>query len=235
MKCSKAKKLINDYIDGQLSENLNLQVEHHLEHCSGCQKVLKDLQKIISAARNLEEYSPSQGTWRTIQQRLDARKRPSEAYATQKKERIPFFSFSPALRYGLSAAFVMFILTGVVFFSFLYRNGRLGFHLKKDQKYTLAKLSEAEHHYQSAIKALMEAVSAQEGDIDPEVADVFRHNLDLIDASINACKQAVLQQPDNIEVQNYLLASYKKKKDLLDEAIAVRPSSFEEKELKTII
>jgi len=122
-----------------------------------------------------------------------------------------------------------------VFFSFLYRNGRLGFHLKKDQKYTLAKLSEAEHHYQSAIKALMEAVSAQEGDIDPEVADVFRHNLDLIDASINACKQAVLQQPDNMEVQNYLLASYKKKKDLLDEAIAVRPSSFEEKELKTII
>jgi len=235
MKCSKAKKLINDYIDGQLSDRLNLQVEHHLENCAGCQKVLKDLQKIISAARNLDEHSPSAGTWMAIKHRLDAQKRPSEAYETQKKERIPFFSFSPALRYGLSAAFVMFILAGVVFFSFLYRNGRLGFHLKKDQQYALAKMEEAEHHYQSAIKALMEAVSVQEASIDPEVAEVFRHNLELIDASINACKQAVLQQPDSIDVQNYLLASYKKKKDLLDEAIAVRPSSFEEKELKTII
>ncbi|MBE0461243.1 MAG: zf-HC2 domain-containing protein [Candidatus Aminicenantes bacterium] len=235
MKCSKAKKLINDYIDGQLSDSLNLQVEHHLEHCSGCQKVLKDLQKIISVARNLEEHSPSAGTWMAIQQRLDAQKRPSEAFVLQRKERSHLFSFSPALRYGLSAAFVMFILAGVVFFSFLYRNGRLGFHLKKDQKYTLAKLSEAEHHYQSAIKALMEAVSAQEETIDPELAEVFRHNLELIDTSINACKQAVLQHPDNMEVQNYLLASYRKKLDLLDEAIAVRPLSFNEKELKTII
>ncbi len=83
-------------------------------------------------------------------------------------------------------------------------------------QFTLDKLDEAEIHYQKAIKALAEAVEAQGRQVDPQIAQVFRTNLEIVNNSILACKQAVLSDPQNLEPRQFLLAAYKQKTDLLD-------------------
>jgi len=55
----------------------------------------------------------------------------------------------------------------------------------------------------------------------------------VVDATIKACKQAVLQDPDNIEVRNYLLEAYKKKVYVLDRMMALKPKSSLETKSKT--
>jgi tetratricopeptide (TPR) repeat protein len=105
----------------------------------------------------------------------------------------------------------------------------------ENQQYTLTKLEEAEHHYQLAIKALNEAAMAQKEQLDPQVAEVFRTNLDLIDQSINACRQAVLTDPNDIESRKYLLAAYKEKANLLNVIMAVKETSSPERETKETI
>ena len=105
----------------------------------------------------------------------------------------------------------------------------------ENQLYTLAKLQEAEHHYQLAIKALSDAAQAQNEQLDPQVAEVFRTNLELIDQSINACRQAVLNNPNDIESRKYLLAVYKEKANLLNEIMAAKDTSSPERETKETI
>ena len=76
------------------------------------------------------------------------------------------------------------------------------------ERYTLAKLDEAEGHYQQAIKAIAEAFTADKGTLSPQVAELFDRNLSVIDATIQACRQAVLDEPDDLEARDYLLAAY---------------------------
>jgi hypothetical protein len=99
----------------------------------------------------------------------------------------------------------------------------------------LVKIQEAEQHYKLAIKALWEAVQAQKENFDPKVAETFRINLKLIDASLEDCRRAIASDPNNLESQYYLLAVYKKKAELLDSMIEVSSTAPQKKETKTII
>ena len=53
--------------------------------------------------------------------------------------------------------------------------------------------------YQQAIKSLSEAFAAEKGTLAPQVAELFDRNLSVIDASIQACRRAVLEEPDDLE------------------------------------
>jgi tetratricopeptide (TPR) repeat protein len=103
------------------------------------------------------------------------------------------------------------------------------------QEYALAKIQEAEQHYKLAIKALWEAVQSQKDNLDPKIAETFRINLELIDASLADCRRAVENDPRNMESRYYLLAVYKKKAELLDNMIEVSSTVPKSKESKTII
>ena len=65
------------------------------------------------------------------------------------------------------------------------------------------------------------------------MAEVFRTNLEIINTSIAACKQAVLSEPYSVETRNYLLAAYKEKADLLTEMIEVKDIYSHKRELET--
>jgi hypothetical protein len=118
----------------------------------------------------------------------------------------------------VAAAALVLVVTGVVVGS---RLGRAPAPLGPEarEKYTLAKLDEAEHYYQQAIKSLAEAFAAEKGALAPQVAELFDRNLSVIDATIQACRRAVLDEPDDLEARNYLLAAYTQKITLLDSAL----------------
>jgi CHASE3 domain sensor protein len=172
----------------------------------------------------LENFSPPSEAWHKIEAKLKEKTQTTKAFEPRKR-----WLFSPAIfRYSLISVLLLVIAIGVTIITPHY--------LKKEkseinqQEYVLAKLKEAEHHYQLAIKALKEAISSQKGSLDPQVAKAFQENLRIINASINACKKAVLMEPDNLEARDYLLSAYQQKVNFLNEII-----NYSQRNLESIL
>jgi hypothetical protein len=235
MRCSKARKLISEYIDGSLQERKSASVEKHLAVCPDCKHLWDDFKMIVEDAKKLEEHLPSEQTWLKIKAGLKEEEQRVLAFKPQKRSWFRLIFSPPKLKYVLSSVVILAFIVGAVILGLRYWVGR-DFMDKSDlQKYTLAKLDEAERHYQKAIKALGEAISAQEGKMDPQIAQVFKSNLEVIDSSIKACRQVVLQNPEDVDARNYLLAAYREKMNFLNEMMEVKQASSQRREFKAII
>ena len=225
MRCSKARKLISEYIDNNLRAKQRLLLEGHLEHCLDCQQLLKDFQGITEKAKNLDKLTPSPQSWLKIKAKLETEPQDALTLPLQKKEWFKSLFTQPRLKYALSSALVLLLIIGVVTLGLWFSRGK-GVVGKDDMNgYTYAKLKEAERHYQLAIKALEEAVLAQQGEVDPLTLAVFRKNLEIINSSIISCQRALQEDPKDIETQNYLLFAYMEKVDLLNEMMNLKKKS----------
>lgn len=225
MRCSKARKLISEYIDNNLRAKQRLLLERHLEDCLDCQELLKDFQGITERAKNLDKLTPSPQSWLKIKAKLKTELPEVLTLPLPKKEWFKSLFYQPQLKYALSSALVLLLIIGVVTLGLWFSRGK-GVVGKDDMNgYTYAKLKEAERHYQLAIKALEEAVLAQQGEVDPLTVAVFRKNLEIINSSIISCQQALQEEPDDIETRNYLLVAYMEKVDLLNEMMNLKKKS----------
>jgi predicted anti-sigma-YlaC factor YlaD len=72
MKCKKAQKLIlTDYIDKQLSQGLQNEIESHINSCSECRQYKDQLLRATAAAfKNTEEIKPPDMVWSKIKQSI---------------------------------------------------------------------------------------------------------------------------------------------------------------------
>jgi predicted anti-sigma-YlaC factor YlaD len=217
MRCITARKWISEHIDGELDKKREAALEEHCSICADCQKLRTDFQKISRSAAHLRDVSPPETAWLKIQEKLPSEEQEVIKVASGR----PSWLSQPRLSFVASATLVLLIVVGIFVIRPFDRNGQDILAATESQQYTLSKLQEAEHHYKLAIQALAEAVAAQEGELDPKVAEVFRTNLAIIDASIDACQQAILTNPNNIDSRNYLLAAYREKTNLLTEMMAV--------------
>jgi len=230
MKCSKAKKFISEYIDDDLDAKNTSSLEKHLDTCSKCRDLVKDFQRIKQKAKGLAKAEPSGRTWFRIEARL---KEKIQAPIPEPKARFLFF---PApIRYAAGAALTALIIVGGVMIGLKVRDRGGAERGLQGQELALAKIQEAEQHYRLAIKALWEAAQAQKDNLDPKVAETFRINLELIDASLADCERAIKSDPSDLESQYYLLAIYKKKAELLDSMIEVSMTAPQTNESKTIM
>jgi tetratricopeptide (TPR) repeat protein len=219
MRCRKAHEYISRTVDGELGPRRAARLDRHLAGCGDCRALLSDLRKIVDEAAGLAVPEPSEKVWRSVRAGLEAGTlRPSAEGA--RLDRRPLFGSSlPAWRYaGAAVMAVVLVVSGLVVGRRLGRQDvRLG--PEAGEAYTLAKLDEAERYYEQAIRSLGEAFAAGKGALDPRVTELFDRNLSVIDATIQACREAVLAEPDDLEARNYLLAAYTKKVTLLDSAL----------------
>jgi len=219
MRCRKVHGFISRSVDGELEANESVRLERHLETCSECRSLLEDLRRIVGAAAELGTPEPSEKVWRNVRAGLagGGSKAPVEGITV---ERRPFFGMGlPAFRFAGAAALaiVLIVSSVVVGLRLGRRTGPSG--LEAGERYTLAKLDEAERYYRQAIKSLSEAFTAGRGALAPQVAEVFDRNMAVIDATIQACRRSVLDEPDDLEARNYLMAAYTRKITLLDSAL----------------
>jgi tetratricopeptide (TPR) repeat protein len=230
MKCTKAQKMISDFIDGELDGGKTTALKKHLDSCPECQTLLENFQRIKHKAKGLEKAEPSRETWFQIQAAIK-----EKAQAVVPGPRIRFLFFPAPLRFAVSAALLILVVVGAMIIGLRIGNQSGIQNGTSGQEYALAKIQEAEQHYKLAIKALWEAVQSQKDNLDPKIAETFRINLELIDASLADCRRAVENDPRNMESRYYLLAVYKKKAELLDNMIEVSSTVPKSKESKTII
>ena len=59
---------------------------------------------------------------------------------------------------------------------------------------------------------------------------MFERNLEVVDATIQACRQAVRSEPDNVQARDYLLAAYKEKIVLMGDLLDMNRKSLPEEE-----
>ena len=221
MRCRRAQKYISEQVDGILGPDRAASLKRHLEACPDCQAVLKDLHTMAGQAKGLDKLTPPDRVWLKI--RAGLREERSAA------ERRPVFSFgSPRFRLAFASTVALLAVAAGLFY---WQPWHKAVPIEKAalERRTLDKLNEAEWHYQQAIKALGEAAISQQGSLDPQLAQVFRTNLEIVDASIQACKQAVQHDPRDLHAQNALLLSYKDKVEILSEMISVQSPSAPER------
>jgi tetratricopeptide (TPR) repeat protein len=223
MRCSAAKKLISDYVDGGLSPVHEAALKGHLETCPDCQAMLRDIQEIVRKAGELPPVSPSPLAWQKIAAGV---REAAEEEPWPYKERKSWLSsiWKPVgLRYAMAAALALVIIAGGLIFGLRSRRGA------GEAGYTLAKLKEAQRHYVLAIKALDEAIEAQKNGVDPRLADVFRRNLEDIDRTIQACQRVVERDPNDLAARAYLLTVYREKVNFLEEMMGAKKASSEKR------
>jgi hypothetical protein len=219
MRCRTAQRYISENLDGSLEGRKKARLERHLEGCPDCRAVLGDFRAIVDAAPALAGPEPSEAVWSRIRIRLAARET-GVADARVPAPRLRGFGWgAPALKFAAAAALAVILVGSGVYFGIGIGKKGIPERLADPEKYTLAKLDEAERYYQQAIKSLSEAFAAQKGQMLPQVADVFERNLAVVDATIHACRQAVLNEPDDIQARNSLLAAYMDKVTVLDTAL----------------
>ena len=227
MRCSAVKQKISDYVDSELNSTEKQLLERHLNDCSECQKLYEDFKKIKADAKGLSEFSPSGQTWFKIVSGI--KEKQNEVLRPARVRQRRFDLSLNSLGWVVSAALLLVIIVGAVAII-----PRLTPPATGSEQYVVSKLEEAEHYYQKAIDALWEAVSVQEDSFDPQLYAVFQKNLNIIDESITACKDAVLSRPNSLDSRNYLLAAYKEKRSLLVDMMAVSPSPVQQMDAGSI-
>lgn len=227
MRCRTAQRHISRSVDGELAAGRARRLERHLDKCADCRALAADLRAIAGAAPRIDAPEPSDKVWKSIRAEL-VRADTEPSRAAVGLERRPLFGPGvPALRYAGVAALALVLVASGVFIGL--RLGRQGVTpaAAGGEMTTLAKLDEAERHYQQAIRALSEAFASERGTLPPQVAELFDRNLSVIDVTIQACRAAVAEEPDDLQARNYLLAAYMNKVTLLDAALDLQKRGLE--------
>jgi len=62
MTCQEVVELVTDYIEGILSDDLRMQIEHHLVGCEGCTSYVEQFRQTIKLTGQVreEDLSPEQ-------------------------------------------------------------------------------------------------------------------------------------------------------------------------------
>lgn len=222
MRCAAAKKLISEYVDGRLSHSQEAVLKAHLETCADCQELLRDFQRIAQEAKDLLSLSPSPLAWQKIAAGVREARKEAQLPYKERKSWVSLLWKPAGLRYAVAAALALVVVGGLI----------VGLKSRKGEGeagYTLAKLKEAQHHYVLAIKALDEAIESQKNGVDPQLAEVFKRNLEDIDRTIQACQQVVEKDPNNLTARAYLLTAYREKVTFLEEMMGAKKASSEKR------
>jgi len=223
MKCSSARELIGDYIDGALSPDRAAELKVHLDGCRECLELARDFAAIVERAKGFAELEPSAEVWPRIAAAVGRALREEPEAAGERRNRLPAFG-KPA-RWAVAAAAALVLVSAGVVLIRQRPGSAAGSANERSVEFTLAKLQEAQEYYEKAIGALNEAVRSQEGDLDPRLTEAFSRNLAAIDETIQACRQIVQQDPDNLTARAYLLTAYREKVSFLEELMGVERSA----------
>jgi len=163
MKCSDAHKLMGDYLEGVLAPEEGGKLRDHLESCEDCKELLEDFDDIAQQARELPRLEPSDAAWPAILRRVrKARTETAAPLAPRRRWFETIFAPGRFVAAGVAVLLFMAVVGGIVF---TRRPANRIASLSEQDRFTLAKVEEAEKYYKLAIRALSEAVGCVNGDL----------------------------------------------------------------------
>ena len=208
MRCAPARRLISDGLDEALRPDRAASLSRHLEGCPECRAFARDLGALADEAGRLPAAEPSEEAWRKIA----AGVRAARAGETASAPRLGRW------RYALAAASLLGLVGAGIVIGLRFRRGATTADLpgRGTAAYTLAKIREAQDHYERALAALGEAARGGPGELEPVLAYAFAQNLAGLDRTIEVCRRMVEENPDDLVFRAHLLAAYREKVSLVE-------------------
>ena len=213
MTCQELDERLDEWVDGELPEAAAAEVEAHLASCALCQERERRLRQVLAHAASLpRSVTPPRDLWPGIARRVERER--SWAWASG--------SWSP---WALAAA-----ATVVVGLAAALWTGRppaavrtVEIPVATPEARLLALpgvvsdpvLAAAEREYEEAANALLEALQKRQSEVSPETLAAVRSNLEVIDRALGEVRQALARNPSNPELNRMLVATHRKKVDVL--------------------
>jgi hypothetical protein len=224
MNCREVQKVLHDYVDSELTPEVETEVDRHLGACEVCEEHERRLRALVDEASSLPEWvEPPRDLWPGIEQRLDEADRP-----------IPFparRSTVPVWGYGLLAASLLIAIVAGVYIN--RGSGEPGPVAEQGMPSPEGrKVEEAGWQperptdvlaIEEAIiknkQELREALDARRDSLDPEAAATVDKNLKLIEDAIAEIHVALDKEPSNAELNRMLMAAHQRELYLLQRAM----------------
>jgi anti-sigma factor RsiW len=203
------EELINEYVDGQLSEDERHDAERHLGGCADCRRSVEQLRDLVEKAAALPgEISPPRDLLPGIRRAVEGEGAPQTGTAWM------WWA-------GLAATVVIVITVGITSITIKDNGGDTvqiapspGAILPASHT-ALTEFRAAEQEYLRAAAFLADALEKQRSTLSPETAAVVDENLEIINRAIANVRQALDADPGNPRSGQVLTALYQQKIEIL--------------------
>ena len=213
MTCQELDERLDDWVDGALPAGAASDVEAHLASCPLCRERERRLRQVLAHAASLpRSVTPPRDLWPGIARRVERER--SWSLATG--------GWSP---WALAAAATVVVGLVAVLWSgrapSAVRTVEIPAATPEARLLALPSvvsdpvLAAAERDYEAAANALLEALQQRRSQLQPETLAAVRTNLDVIDRALAEVRQALARNPSNPELNRMLVATHRKKVDVL--------------------
>lgn len=211
MNCSQTQQLLNDYLDGELTEEARGQVDRHLGECLDCQRDYADLRSLVDMAGELEpEIRPARDLWPGILARA-GRSRSSEGSW--------WLQLAAA---GIALAVLSVPLS--VWWAGRQDGGTstpAAVARQDDSIAIRAELARSEDGVLLARTDLVTAIEKHRDVIEDDTLQILEDNMILLDQAIGELRAALDEDPDSLRLRMLLASRYQQERKLLQRVIRV--------------
>jgi anti-sigma factor RsiW len=217
MTCQELDERLDDFVDGALAAAAASEVEAHLSSCALCRERERQLRQVLAHAAALpRSVAPPRDLWPAIARQLGRER--SWSWRS--------VGWSPV---ALAAAATVVISLVAALWS-----GRAPARVRTVEIPAASPavtavaattgvsdpvLAAAERDYEAAANALLEALQQRRARLQPETLAAVEANLEVIDRALAEVRQALVQDPSNPELSRMLVATHRKKVDVLSRVV----------------
>jgi hypothetical protein len=225
--CPEVRALIDDLVDGTLDDERARAVRGHARTCLGCAQAIDATEQLVEAAATLEPLEAPSSLWEGISARLDEQ-------AHEDADRPTLWWRWRAWRTQILAGLGGLAVVAVIAILLSRKGEDVSPRLPEAPQIAsvpgsepvsssldmaLRELARAEADYGIAVRQLAELVQLEKPHWRPDVTRAFDENLATIDEAIERQRVAAHAQPGDLQAQDVLYGSLKKKIDFLQESI----------------
>jgi len=218
--CQDVQPKLSDYVDGLVSTDERATIDAHLATCAACKGLVRDLERVRTAARQLGPIEPPDHIWLTIagQIRLE-----SPTPLLSRPEARPRQPIAWRQWIGLAAALLL-VTAGWYFFTELgHQTPATPASSNASATGTVQavndELTMALEHYDKAIAQLQQLASTKDNAVDPDVAATLSSNLAVVDKAITDSRSALTAEPQSVPARESLLDALRQKVGLLQATV----------------
>lgn len=213
MTCHELDERLDDWLDGQLAAAEADAVRTHLAQCAACRERERELRNLLAHAASLpRSLTPPRDLWPGIAERIE---RGSGWSALFGWWQAPVLAAAAAALVAVAA----YLWTGqgpeAVRTVAMPSSTPVATLTASATSISDPVLAAAAQEYEAAARALLEALQKRSSSLAPEDLARVEANLEVIDRALEEVRQALVKDPANPELNRMLVATHRKKVDVL--------------------
>jgi predicted anti-sigma-YlaC factor YlaD len=217
MTCQELDARLDDWVDGALDAGAAAEVETHLLSCDLCRERERRLRQVLAHAAALpRSVAPPRDLWPGLARRLEAERSWSRATGAWSPWAL---AAAATVAVGLAAALWVGRAPTRVRTVEIPPPSPQAVLVTGAPAATDPVLAAAERDYDAAAASLLEALQQRKGRLQPETLAAVEANLAVIDRALAEVRQALVQDPSNPELGRMLVATHRKKVDVLSRVL----------------